>query len=119
MENHKVRQEIAKNLTYYRKLKQWTQEELGAKIGVKRNTISSWEKAINAIDVDALFLLCQTLDISISDLFGVYANLPAQQSNDYMQALFSDYQSLPNDGKRMIQAVMETYLPYGKDGPPK
>ena len=53
--SNSVRSEIARNLIYYRKRKHLTQADLGKKLGVKRNTISSWESGVNAIDVEMLF----------------------------------------------------------------
>ena len=54
-----VRNEIAKNLAYFRKEKKLTQEDLGQQLGVKRNTVSSWESGINAIDVARCQGSCQ------------------------------------------------------------
>jgi transcriptional regulator with XRE-family HTH domain len=74
-----VRNEIAKNLAYFRKEKKLTQEDLGQQLGVKRNTVSSWESGINAIDVEVLFQICQILNVSVSDLFGKFANSSANE----------------------------------------
>ena len=106
---HRVREEIARNLAHYRKRKAWTQEELSARIGVKRTTISSWEKATNGIDVDDLFRLCQALEISVSDLFGVYANASLPGVTPQEQRFLRDYRSLPTEGKKVIHAVLEVY----------
>ena len=46
---------VAQKIKYYRKLKRITQKELGEKIGVKHNTISSYENGINQPEQDLLF----------------------------------------------------------------
>lgn len=46
-----------------------TQKELGEKIGVKHNTISSYESGKNEPEQDMLFKIAAALDISINELF--------------------------------------------------
>lgn len=60
---------VAQKIKYYRKLKRITQKELGEKIGVKHNTISSYENGINQPEQDLLFKIADALDVSINDLF--------------------------------------------------
>ena len=70
---HPIKEEIAKNLLYFRKKSGLTQRELAAKLGVKHNSISSWENGINSVDVDILFRICQILGVTIHDMYGNYA----------------------------------------------
>lgn len=60
---------VAQKIKYYRKLKGITQKELGEKIGVKHNTVSSYENGVNEPEQDLLFKIADALDISINDLF--------------------------------------------------
>lgn len=60
---------VGKQIRYYRKLNGMTQKELGARIGVKHNTISSYENGTNEPEQDILFSIAKTFDISIDDLF--------------------------------------------------
>lgn len=52
-----------------RKKRNLTQKELGEKIGVKHNTISSYENGTNEPEHDILFKLANVLDVSIDDFF--------------------------------------------------
>lgn len=52
-----------------RKRKKITQRELGKKIGVKHNTISSYENGINAPEQNAIFKIARALDVKVDDLF--------------------------------------------------
>lgn len=60
---------IAAKIKEYRKLRGLTQKELGEKIGVKHNTISSYENGTNEPEQDLLFKIANALNISINDLF--------------------------------------------------
>ena len=104
-----VRTEIAKNLTYYRKRKKFTQDELGKKLGVKRNTVSSWESGINAIDVEMIFQICILLNISVSDLFGSFANASSVDISAKEQSLLEGYRVLSSLGQEVVGAVIGVY----------
>mgnify|MGYP003611255950 CR=1 FL=1 len=104
-----VRNEIAKNLAYFRKEKKLTQEDLGQQLGVKRNTVSSWESGINAIDVEVLFQICQILNVSVSDLFGKFANSSANELSVQEHTLLQHYRSLPSLGQDVVKAVIDVY----------
>ena len=61
---------IANNIREFRKSKGLTQEELGAIIGVKGNTVTSWERATNSVDIDMLYNICEALGVTIYDILG-------------------------------------------------
>lgn len=60
---------VGQQIKKFRKQKGLTQRELGLKVGVKHNTISSYENGTNEAEQDMMFLIAQALDISINDLF--------------------------------------------------
>lgn len=60
---------VGNKIREYRKKKNLTQKELGDRIGVKHNTISSYEKGINAPEQNTLFKIARTLDVRVDDLF--------------------------------------------------
>ena len=64
-----VRSYTENKIKEYRKLKRMTQKELGAKIGVKHNTVSGYENGTNEPEQDILFKIAAALDVSINDLF--------------------------------------------------
>lgn len=65
-----IRQNIMKNIAYYRKLNGYTQKELAALLGVKNSSVSNWEQGANAPDIETLFQICKLFKISVSDMFG-------------------------------------------------
>lgn len=109
MEKASVKNEIAKNLTYYRKQQQMTQEDLGKQLDVKRNTISSWESGVNSIDADAMFQICHILNISVSDLFGQFANSIPISLNPEEYELILKYRSTPSIGQKAVHALLDVY----------
>ena len=63
-----VKDEIAKNLQYYRKKKNMTQKELADKIGVRHNSISSWENGVNSISIENLQKIADALGVDVFSL---------------------------------------------------
>lgn len=59
---------VAKNILFYRKQNKLSQKTLAEKIGVKHNTISSWESCTNSVDIDNLFKICDALNISVNEM---------------------------------------------------
>jgi transcriptional regulator with XRE-family HTH domain len=60
---------VGNKIREQRKKRRLSQKELGEKIGVKHNTISSYENATNAPEQDSLFKIARALDIKVDDLF--------------------------------------------------
>lgn len=58
------------NLKKIRKEKGYTQEELAAKVGVVRQTVSKWEKGLSVPDADILCKIAEILDTDINILLG-------------------------------------------------
>lgn len=60
---------VGKKVKEYRKTRKMTQKELGLKIGVKHNTVSSYENGTNEPDLQSIFAIAKVLDVDINDLF--------------------------------------------------
>lgn len=69
MNEKELKEFVGGKIKYYRKKKQLSQKELGEKIGVKHNTISSYENGTNAPEQDTLFGIARALDVKVDDLF--------------------------------------------------
>ena len=68
-----VREEIAKNLLFYRKKNKLTQKQLAEILGIKSSAVSNWENGLNSIDIEKLFFACKVLKITPNDVYGIYA----------------------------------------------
>lgn len=60
---------VGQQIRKFRLQKGMTQKELGLKVGVKHNTISSYEKGINEPEQSIIFSIANALDVNIDDLF--------------------------------------------------
>lgn len=66
-----VRDELAKQLKYYRELNKMTIYEVGSAVGKSGKTISAWETGRGQPDADMLITLCRLYKIkSIAELYG-------------------------------------------------
>ncbi|MEA4831891.1 MAG: helix-turn-helix transcriptional regulator [Oscillospiraceae bacterium] len=65
-----IRDEIAKNILYYRKKIGMSQKDFASKMGVSPPSVSNWESGTNSIDIENLFKACQILGVSIDDIYG-------------------------------------------------
>ena len=62
---------IGKNIAKYRKAKGFTQEELGAKLGVTNQAVSKWELEVSMPDIMLLPEIATALNITLDDLYGI------------------------------------------------
>ena len=96
-----VREEISKNLLYYRKKAGLTQKQLADKIGVKNTAVSNWESGNNSIDIDTLCLVCEVFGITLNDIYGGYSEKLTVLSADEMN-LIATYRDISDQGKQYL-----------------
>lgn len=60
---------VGNRIREFRTKKGMTQKKLGELVGVKHNTISSWESGINAPEQNNIFKIAKALDVKVDDLF--------------------------------------------------
>ena len=68
---------IGENIARFRKLKGWTQAELGEKLGVSNQAVSKWESGMTSPDVMLLPALADVFGCYIDELFSstIYSSL--------------------------------------------
>lgn len=59
---------IGKFIAQLRHEQNWTQEELGDKIGVTNKTISRWENGVYLPDIEMIQLLSKIFNVSINEI---------------------------------------------------
>ncbi len=75
---------VGSKIKEYRTKKKLTQKELGKLVGVKHNTVSSYENGTNEPEQNILYSIAKALDVSINDFFpSDSANLVAEESGEY------------------------------------
>lgn len=70
---------FAEKLSTLRKSRGWSQEELGEKLGVTRQTISKWELGSTTPEMEKLSGLCELFGVSANELIGTAEPQPSPQ----------------------------------------
>lgn len=91
-----------------RKLKKLSQQDLAQKLGVSKNTIGHWESGRARPDLDLVPLLCNTLDISLSEFFGTANPVKRQSKEDF--SFVNSYQRLTVTNQTLINTLLTTLL---------
>lgn len=60
---------IASNISHYRKLRKWSQVQLGTILGLARNTISDLEHGNIPVTAYQLAAICEALDVPVAAMF--------------------------------------------------
>jgi len=93
---------VGDNILKFRKGR-FTQSELGAQIGKRKNVISNWEKGHNDPSVNCIFLLCEVLEVDPNQLFGW-----AERGLADNEALLLDfYRRLNDEGQSNLSHTAE------------
>jgi transcriptional regulator with XRE-family HTH domain len=100
-----VREEIAKNLLYYRKRAGMTQKELAAAIGAKNTSVSNWEKAQNSMDIETLARICKLFGVSVSEMLGAFAYEPVSV-NPHEHAVLDAYRAQPDVVRSAVDRML-------------
>lgn len=109
-----IRQNIMKNIAYYRKLNGYTQKELATILGVKNSSVSNWEQGANAPDIETIFELCKLFKISVSDMFGCdVIDGDSIRISGIEKDVILAYRSSENLEKEMVHKILN--IPYTKD----
>lgn len=66
-----IREQLARNLGYYRKRAGYTQKIAAEKLGTKLTTMSSWERGVSQPDADMLVSIAMLYRVPLSDLCGM------------------------------------------------
>ena len=95
-----LKENIQKNIAFYRKKQKKTQKDLAAAICVTAAAVSSWECGNNTPDVDTLFMICKALHVGFYDMCGISAdNSPlTDDEND----LLNTYKILNDAGRQKL-----------------
>ena len=66
-----IRETIRLNIIAKRKELNLTQSELAAKVGLKKNTIASWEQGLSSPDIDTIVVLLKLFDMTFYEFTGI------------------------------------------------
>ena len=108
---------IGENIKQYRLQNGWTQQELGAKIGISKNAIGNYEKGFRSPKKDTMFDLANAFNISIDDLFppvqknAVESTTPLPDASDLLTQQITDkVVQLTTQNKKIVLRTSEELL---------
>ncbi|MCR5403952.1 MAG: helix-turn-helix domain-containing protein [Butyrivibrio sp.] len=101
-----VREQLAKNLAYYRKRAGYTQKIAADKLGTKLTTMSSWERGVSQPNVDMLVSIAMLYRVPLSDLCGMDYNVSITAEERELIYAFRSHPEL-QDAVRKILDIRE------------
>lgn len=106
MSDDTIKKNISKNIGKYREAAGLSQKELAKRLDVVPSRISNWETGANCPTIDILFEVCEILNVSINDIYGVYPDSKFILKYGE-QELIKKYRALDEHGKEMIDFTLE------------
>lgn len=106
MSDDTIKKNISKNIAKYREAANISQKELAKRLGVVPSRISNWETGANCPTIDILFEVCEILNVSINDIYGVYPDSKFVLKYGE-QDLLKKYRALDEHGKEMVDFTLE------------
>lgn len=100
-----IKKNISKNIAKYREAAGISQKDLAKKLGVVPSRISNWETGANCPTIDILFDVCEILDVSINDIYGVYPDSKFILKYGE-QDLLKKYRFLDDHGREMVDFTL-------------
>ena len=101
-----IKKNISRNISKYREASGMSQKELAKKLGVVPSRISNWETGANCPTIDILFEVCEILNVSINDIYGVYPDSKFVLRYDE-QDIIKKYRALDEHGKEMVDFTLQ------------
>lgn len=109
-----VREEVAKNLLYYRKKGKITQRALAEQLGISHNTVSQWESCKNSIEAELLFKICEIFGVSVNDMYGTFSNAMAEAYTTTEKRLIDEFRALNEEGQEKITEYIKDLTNSGR-----
>ena len=107
---------LSKNIRYLRKKRNWSQEDLAAKLGKKSfTTIQKWESGVSDPTFKTLLDLAQVFGVDVDALANSDLELDGSGNGLSISeaAVLSDYRQLNLEGQEKVQAYLSDLLLSG------
>ncbi len=100
---------IGKNIKKYRKINNLSQTELGVKLGVANQTVSSWELDRTEPPIDIIEKMAIIFDCKKSDILGIEkSNVPVFESEHI--ELIKLYSILNDEQKASVMNLLRSFV---------
>lgn len=96
------RDNIGDNIKFYLNKYDMTQKDLADRIGTKPGAVSKWINKTQAPDVELMPKVCEVLNISLEDLFGIKSDTIL--SNDELELLkaYKEHPEMQKSVKKLL-----------------
>lgn len=95
--------EIGERIKLFREDRNMSQKDFAQKIGVSNSRVSNWEQGINRPDVDLLKKICETLNVSPSELLDVH--LDTEELTEHEKQIIRSYR-MKTDLQRAVNILL-------------
>lgn len=92
-----------------RESKGWLQRDVAARMGVKANTISNWEKGISRPNLDQLCQLCEILSVTSDALLGLKDTPMERTLTLPEQEIIRIYRNCSDETKKAIFTMLRQF----------
>lgn len=97
-----------------RRRKGMSQEELGALVSVRKNAVGAWEAGRSRPDISSVPVICEALDIPLSEFFGVPVDREEFKVPDDFRRRYAE---LTDYHRKIILRQMDTLIELQKPAP--
>lgn len=99
---------ICERIRFYRENSGTEQKALAAMLGITPNSVSNWENGRSRPDVNLLPAICEALNITLYDLFGM--DDPSVRNTLRQQQLIDGYEKLSDGHRLAVENMIDTLL---------
>lgn len=99
-----VKEQLAKNLAYYRTLAGYTQKSAAELLHTKPTTISSWERGISQPSADMLVKIAMLYKVTLSDLCGTDFK---QEFSPEEKTLVFSYRKASDSDRHVVRRILD------------
>ena len=110
---------IGNKIRILRESKGWTQENLGLKIGISQNNITTIEKGKKFVSMDKVYKILEVFDISLDDLFeDVLVASQNSETNDLFYTTLKNNLTIMNlDDLKMTKKLIQKVCNFPQSTP--
>lgn len=105
-----IRECMRLNIISKRKEFKMRQEDLANKLGVKKNTVSSWEQGLSSPDIDTIATLLKLFNMNFYEFTGITNDSPSEILADFFGVSTT---ALVEEPENIILSVKEQMLILG------
>ena len=105
-----IRECMRLNIISKRKEFKMRQEDLANKLGVKKNTVSSWEQGLSSPDIDTIATLLKLFNMNFYEFTGITNDSPSEILADFFGVSTT---ALIEEPENIILSVKEQLLILG------